>query len=153
MKPLSSIRIVRRIGLCALIATIAVAASASTVREIDENGDGAPDQWIESIDASTTRVTKDRDFDGTVDYELQYDERGRKIVETLDFNFDGHMDDFSYFSRGVLVRRELDTDFDRAVDLWVFLSKGVYIARVERDTDADGEVDYVKDYGLEDEPE
>jgi hypothetical protein len=133
----------------ALSFTPAKTAFASSVQEVDENDDGVPDQWIEVIDSSTTKVSKDRNFDGAPDYELVYDERGRKKYEALDFNHDEKYDDFYYYDRGVLIRREIDTDFDEQVDLWVFLSQGVYIARVERDRDGDGEVDYVKDYGLE----
>jgi hypothetical protein len=125
------------------------AVVAATIQEIDENEDGKADQWIEIIDAVTTKVTKDRDFDGTPDYELLYDDQARKISETIDFNFDGAMDDFYYYENGVLVRRELDTDYNKTVDLWVFLVKGIYIGRIERDTDDDGEIDFVRDYEID----
>ncbi len=121
----------------------------TTVRESDENDDGVTDQWIEVVDETTTRIRKDRNFDGVADYELIYDERARKVFESLDFNFDGRMDDFYYYEQGVLARREIDIDFDETIDLWVYLSEGVYISRIERDRDGDGKVDYVKDYGLD----
>ena len=127
---------------------IPAAMFSTTIREIDENSDGVTDQWIEVVDSTTTKMSKDRDFDGRPDYILVYDERARKISETLDFNFDGRMDDFYYYKGGVLERREIDTDFNDSIDLWVYLFEGVYLSRVERDLDGDGEVDFVKEYGV-----
>lgn len=144
----------RRMGLyfaaiCTWLALTGISRlPGATIREIDENSDGVTDQWIEIIDSTTTRITKDRDFDGRPDYSMVYDERARKISESLDFNFDGQMDDFYYYVGGVLKRREIDTDFDGRVDLWVYLFEGVYLSRVERDLDGDGEIDFVKEYIL-----
>ncbi len=137
--------------LFAIALLIPTSLYATTIREIDENSDGVTDQWIEVIDSTTTKMSKDRDFDGRPDYVLVYDERARKISETLDFNFDGNMDDFYFYEGGVLVRREIDTDFNDRIDLWVHVYEGVYLSRVERDLDGDGEIDFVKEYGLGDE--
>ena len=140
----------RKLAVVVILASTTIGSlTAGTIQEIDENDDGKIDQWIETIDTNTTKVTKDRNFDGKPDYELLYDNRARKIQEIVDFNFDGFMDDFYYYERGVLARRELDTNYDERIDLWVYLLKGVYISRIERDLDNDGEIDYVRQYGAD----
>ena len=118
-----------------------------TISERDENGDGKIDQWIEDLGDERYRFTKDRDFDGNVDYVQVYNSDGYMEFEEQDFNFDGEMDDFYYYSFGVLERRSVDTNYDSQVDLWVFLADGVYVWKIERDMNYDGEVDYVKEYG------
>jgi hypothetical protein len=72
---------------------------------------------------------------------------GRKMYEELDFNNDGRMDDFYYYTDGVLERREIDSNYDDAVDVWVYIYEGVYVERYERDTDFDGEIDEVETFG------
>jgi hypothetical protein len=115
--------------------------------ESDENGDGKIDQWIEDLGNERFKVSKDRDFDGRVDYALIYTVEGYKEYEEQDYNYDGEMDDFYFYSAGVLERRTLDTNYDGEADLWVFLDEGVYIWKIEQDTDFDGEIDYMKQYG------
>jgi hypothetical protein len=88
----------------------------------------------------------DRDEDGVIDYVIKLNEAGIKTYEELDYNYDGKMDDFYYYTNGVLQRREIDTNYDAKIDVWVFLHEGVYIKRYEQDTDYDGEVDVVKDF-------
>ncbi len=124
-----------------------VAALAANTIESDRNDDGKTDQWIDDLGDDRFRVTKDNNFDGNVDYALIYTSDGRKEFEELDINFDGEMDDFSYYRSGVLYLRKLDTNYDGTNDLFVFLDEGVYIWKIERDTDFDGEIDYVKEYG------
>lgn len=63
------------------------------------------------------------------------------------FNHDGEMDDFYYYRAGVLTLRVVDTNYDNQPDLWVHLDEGVYIWKIERDTNFDGNIDYVKEYG------
>lgn len=88
----------------------------------------------------------DRNEDGNIDYVIKLGETGLKTYEELDYNYDGMMDDFYYYSDGVLQRREIDTNYDGEIDVWVFLHEGVYIKRYERDTNFDGEVDLIKDF-------
>lgn len=125
-----------------------IAAGATGERTEDTNDDGKPDRWIESSSNDYMIIKSDRNFDGEIDHILEIDESALKTSEVMDFNYDGEMDDYSYFSRGVLQRRELDTNYDDAIDLWVYMHKGVYVKKVERDTDFDGEVDYKKDYDI-----
>ena len=118
--------------LCAVMCFSAVAASN--------------DDQPEEQDRELSTITSDRDNDGTVDYVLQFDEEGTKVYEELDFNYDGVMDDFYYYSSGILSRREIDTNYDEEVDVWVYIHQGVYIERYERDLDFDGRIDQVKDF-------
>ncbi|MBN1686274.1 MAG: hypothetical protein JW852_06440 [Spirochaetales bacterium] len=126
---------------------IALPASAVIIGESDENRDGKTDQWIEDLGNEKFRVTRDRDFDGRVDYALVFDSGGAKEYEEQDFNYDGEMDDFYFYRAGVLELRKVDTNFDGTVDLWVHLDQGVYVWKIERDTDFDGSIDYMKEYG------
>lgn len=84
---------------------------------------------------------------GQIDYAVLLDSLGRKEREAVDFNGDGILDDFYYFSHGVLIRREVDTNYDRRVDLRVWISEGVYISRYEQDVDFDGTPDVIRSYG------
>ena len=137
-----------RVALLSVMSALLFAPVCSgNSRVIDENQDGKPDQWTEELADDQFRVTKDRDFDGVADYLLLYNGDGYKEYEELDFNFDGIMDDFYFYAAGVLDYRTVDTNYDGQIDLWVYLSEGVYVARIERDTDHDGEVDFVKRYG------
>jgi hypothetical protein len=113
----------------------------------DENKDGIPDQWIEIIEKSLTRMKIDRNYDGQVDYTVDLDALGVRLYEEYDFNYDGTMDDFYYYERGQLIRQEVDTNFDGRIDVWVYLHEGLYIKSYERDSDYDGEIDLVKEYG------
>lgn len=108
-----------------------------------------PDQYFDAGKYGEPWITSDRDGDGRVDYALLLTEELQKDREVMDFNFDGMMDDFYFYSNDVLVREELDTNYDGAIDLWVFLHRGVYVERYERDTDYDGMPDIVKDYATQ----
>lgn len=113
----------------------------------DDDGDGAVDHWEFINEAGGLTIYLDTRGDGKVDFVLEQDKDGYKIMEAMDFNGDGELDDYYYYSREVLVRREVDTNYDGQVDTWVFISEGVYIERYERDTDYDGQVDLVKSFG------
>ncbi len=92
-------------------------------------------------------IETDRNSDGEIDYLLIVDDKNLKITEKLDFNYDGAMDDFYYYSNGVIKRREIDSNYDGNVDIWVYIVEGVYIEKYERDSDFDGIVDIVKNFG------
>ncbi len=93
----------------------------------------------------------DSNDDGRIDYLLKMNGKGKKSVEVLDFDHNGTMDDFYYYTKGILTRRELDSNSDGLVDIWVYLDEGVYVKKYERDADYDGVVETVKDYEKESE--
>jgi len=119
---------------------------AATEQTDDKNGDGKADMWIEQEDEQILCLRVDSNFDGAVDYLLRTNQNKEKVYEEIDFNHDGSMDDFYFYSEGVLVRRELDSNYDGEVDVWVYLSEGVYIQRYARDRDYDGVIDLERDF-------
>jgi hypothetical protein len=112
----------------------------------DENGDGREDTWTVFEEGKRKAVYYDSNFDGNINYAHIFDKDGLMIEERLDFNHDGHMDDFYFYDEGVLIRREIDTNFDGKIDVWVHLEEGVYIRRYEQDLNFDGKIDKVKDF-------
>lgn len=89
----------------------------------------------------------DRNGDKVIDYRVSYDRSGRVAREELDYDFDGTMDTFYYYTDGVLQREEIDTRNKGRIDIWVFLVGGDQVQRYERDTDGDGKPDVVRDFG------
>ncbi len=105
-----------------------------------------PDARFDPAAYAVGWLIADRNSDGTADYAVQVDERGYKLREAMDFNLDGRMDDFYFYSNDVLQRQEVDSNFDQAIDIWIYLWRGVYVQKWERDTDYDGAVDMTRDY-------
>jgi hypothetical protein len=95
----------------------------------------------------TSRLEFDKNSDKKIDQLMILDAKGNKLYEELDFNLDGEMDDFCFYSNGVLEKELIDSNFDGKIDLWVYLKKGIYVERYERDTDFDGTIDFVKEFG------
>ncbi|MDC7124065.1 MAG: hypothetical protein PQJ46_00760 [Spirochaetales bacterium] len=120
----------------------------SQSREDDTNSDGKTDRWVSLSGGHVTEVSLDKNFDGNIDYIVKYNKNGNKTEEHQDYNLDGKLDDFYFYSNGKMIRREIDSNYDEKVDIWVYLD-GVYINKYEKDTDFDGEVDVVKDYTKE----
>ena len=134
---------------CLLLLIPVLFLTAASNDADDTNGDGRPDQWISVDEEGITIVENDRNYDGSIDYTLELDESGQKKREEMDFNYDGSMDDFSYYKNGVLVRREIDSNYDTAIDIWVYIHEGVYIKKYKRDIDFDGKVDVMRNFGEE----
>lgn len=89
----------------------------------------------------------DSNGDGRKDYSVRTDlDSGEKMMEVLDFNHDGKMDDFYFYDAGILRERAIDSNFDGLVDIWVYIEGGVYIAYYEKDTDFDGKMDKLRRY-------
>ena len=132
--------------IIALMLTLFVVAP---VAGENESADTAldPDVRFDPAAYAVGWLIADRDSDGTVDYAVRVDERGYKLGEAMDFNLDGRMDDFYFYSNNVLQRQEIDSNFDQAIDIWIYLWRGVYVQKWERDTDYDGAVDMIRDYG------
>jgi hypothetical protein len=80
-------------------------------------------------------------FDGKVDVERFYEADGEHVAqERHDFDFDGRLDQLSFYEDGQLVRKELDTNFDNTIDTWLWCGNG-WVTRAERDRERDGRVD------------
>jgi hypothetical protein len=80
----------------------------------------------------------DTNEDGSNDYLARLNAEGKKMMEVMDFNHDGAVDDFYFYDNGILRKRAVDSNFDQMIDLWVYISGGVYISRYLQDTDYDG---------------
>jgi len=109
----------------------------------------SPSAWqhFDAADYGEGWLKLDRNDDGVVDYVIMVNDRGQKLREAVDFNYDGYMDDFYFYSNDVLQRQEIDTNFDLRIDAWVYLRRGVYIEMWERDRDFDGIIDDRERYG------
>lgn len=131
---------------CLFIFLISEAGAVPSLTS-DANEDGFPDQWYELTDGRVTILKVDRDYDGRVDYLVKYGRMGGVTYEEYDYNYDGLMDDYYFYDDGRLIRQEIDTNFDQRVDIWVYLFDGIYIEKIEQDSDFDGQVDLVQEYG------
>jgi hypothetical protein len=92
----------------------------------------------------------DSNNDGNIDYFVRINYDGDKIMESMDFNHDGQMDDLYFYSNGIIVRREVDSNFDSNIDIWVYIKDGSLIEKYEQDLDFNGDIDKIKIFGGED---
>jgi hypothetical protein len=119
----------------------AAECKGNQITATDVNGDGRID--IEHIGRNGRRFcTKaDMNLDGKVDVERYYEGDGVRVAqERHDFDFDGRLDQLSFYEDGQLVRKELDTNFDNKIDTWLWCGDG-WVVRAERDRQRDGKVD------------
>ena len=103
-------------------------------------GQNSEDTFIEEFDFN---------IDGKIDYLVRTNIDGVKVMEFIDFNHDGEMDDLYFYSKGIIVRREIDSNFDMKIDVWVYIKDGSLIEKYEQDFDFDGTIDKVKIFGGE----
>lgn len=89
----------------------------------------------------------DTNKDGEIDYLVGTDADSVKIMESIDFNHDGIMDDLYFYSNGIIVRQEVDSNYDYKIDIWVYIKDGSSVEKYEQDTDFDGTIDKVKQFG------
>lgn len=92
----------------------------------------------------------DSNNDGNIDYFVRINFDGDKIMESMDFNHDGKMDDLYFYSNGIIVRREVDSNFDSNIDIWVYIKDGTLIEKYEQDLDFNGDIDKTKIFGGDD---
>jgi len=100
--------------------------------EYDTSGDEVPDvRKVFKVvgEAPTGRLVlvcreSDVNADGAKDVVRYYNDEGRPMREEADRNFDGKMDEVTYFQDGQVVRKEVDTDANGIVDLKIFFEGG-----------------------------
>jgi hypothetical protein len=103
-------------------------------------------QHFSELEAAPAPHKADTNGDGMQDYYAQTNQSGAKVMEVMDFNHDGKMDDFYFYENGILQRRAVDSNYDEQIDLWVYLRGGVYIERYLRDADYNGSFETVKEF-------
>jgi hypothetical protein len=101
------------------------------------------------LEDATEPLEVDTNDDGSKDYYARTNEAGEKMMEVLDFNHDGKVDDFYFYRRGVLQKRAVDSNYDEKIDLWVYIAGGVYISEYLRDGDYDGTFETKKSFEAE----
>ena len=74
----------------------------------------------------------DLNADGQKDVIRYYTDEGRPLREEADRNFDGKMDEITFFQEGQILRQEFDTQGDGKVDTKIFFDAGKPL-RAERD--------------------
>ena len=110
------------------------------VSEYDTSGDDYPDVRKVFMTVGEGRLARlilicreaDLNGDGTKDVVRYYNDEGRPLREEADRDFDGQMDEITFFERGRIVRKEMDTNGDGRVDSKVFYGTGRPL-RAERD--------------------
>lgn len=110
------------------------------VSEYDTSGDDWPDvrKVFKTIGegrlARLVLICREADLngDGTKDVVRFYNDEGRPLREEADRNFDGTVDELTFFDRGRVVRQEVDSNYDGRIDTKVFFENGQPL-RAERD--------------------
>lgn len=87
----------------------------------------------------------DTNFDGIKDVVRTYDDRGDKLMEQADADYDGRIDTWITFAGSHPSKIELDTNGDGTPDV-VRLYVGSQLVRVQRDLDFDGDPDQFEVY-------
>src|SRR6056297_3295218 len=103
---------------------------------------------FQELEEAEPALELDSNQNGRIDYLIKTGAGGKKMMEILDYDHDGLMDDFYIYDQGVLIQRAIDSNADGKIDIWVYIKEGVYIARYEEDTDFDGVMDKVKNYDI-----
>lgn len=110
-------------------------------KEVDLNGDNKIDMWTWfAPDGSRQRESLDFDFDGKVDEIVYYEKNVRTRVEGFT-NGQERADTFKYYEKSKLVRIERDRNSDGRVDCWEYWENEA-VDRIGEDNDYDGSVDH-----------
>ena len=102
------------------------------VSEYDTSGDEYPDVRKVFLVIGQGRLARlvlicreaDLNGDGTKDVVRYYNEEGRPAREEADRDFDGRMDEITFFERGRIARLEQDSDANGVIDSKVFYENG-----------------------------
>jgi len=119
--------------------------SVAGSEKLDANGDGRADVTVVRAGGREKCRSVDLNFDGTVDVWSYMDDRGRVRRREADYDRDGRIDEISIYRGGVLVERQRATTLANRLDTWQFFNNGA-LARTERDADGDAIVDQWWEY-------
>lgn len=115
--------------------------SGFEVKTVDVNNDKRPDIRHMYEGNKERCVQYDMNYDGKIDVSRSFDKDGRSpLREEHDFDFDGKLDQITYYKNGQLVHKELDTNFDNTIDVWVWCS-GKAVTKANRARHHYGRVD------------
>ncbi len=108
-----------------------------TSEGLDHNGDGKVDEKLFYDGGRLTRVETDRDFDGRVDLNFEYDGHGSPTEIRSDDDFDGNLESVTHLRNGQPVKWQADWDGDgqpdvRSVYEHGVIGKGEYLDRASR---------------------
>jgi len=107
---------------------------------------------FDGLENTAPALEVDTNGNGQIDYLVKTHKKSNdKIMEVLDYNHDGRMDDYYFYQEGVLKERAIDSNYDGRIDLWVFIGDGIYIQGYQRDSNFDGQMDEVESYEREEE--
>lgn len=115
-------------------------AADREVSEYDTSGDEYPDVRKVFLTIGVGRLARlilicreaDLNGDGIKDVVRYYSDEGRPLREEADRDFDGTMDEVTYFENGRIIRQELDSNGNGQVDTKIFYNAG-RPERAERD--------------------
>jgi hypothetical protein len=119
------------------------AGKGREISEYDTSGDGNPDvrkTFLKVGEGALSRLVMlcretDVNHDGTKDVVRYYSNEGDPLREEADRDFNGKMDQVTYFQEGQILRQEFDSQGDGKVDTKLFFDKGKPL-RAERDLTA-----------------
>lgn len=110
-------------------------------RELDLNHDGRKDLFRFYTEAGRPmREMTDADFDGQID-QISYFENGRVVKQEADRNQDGRADETRFFVANKLVRVDRDDDNDGEIDVWEHWDNG-RLLRIGYDSNRDKVADF-----------
>lgn len=121
------------------------------LQEVDLDKNGKPDilnYFRERSQGSRLLVRKkvDLNLDGKIDVVSHFDDLGALEREEMDSDFDGAFDWTDHYQGGIRVMSEMDSNYDGRPDIYFYYAKDEAgkprIDRKERDTDANGMIDY-----------
>jgi len=115
-------------------------------RSLDVDRDGAPEEvrYIDTNSGLILRAELDRDFDGTLDAWITY-ENGTPAIQLLDEDGDGRGDAWESYRDGILLAKTVDTDQDGVKDVFYRYDDAELIEKL-RDTNNDGTIDRVETF-------
>ncbi len=88
-------------------------------------------------------IVADRNLDGKSDFAtLVYPGSYVKKMEVLDLDYDGIIDDYTFYDEeGKVSFQIIDHNKDGNADLWIQVKQGKFVQRFQRDKNGDGVVD------------